>query len=189
MKLQVFDVVASFYDFFAAVFRRHTPEKILSKVKPEEGDVLLDIGGGTGYNAARMKPFCGRLIVLDISFRMLQRARKHRYLELVLGDARMLPFKDKCFDVVMAVDSLHHVGDYPGVLREVRRTGKNKVFVAEFFGTTAAGKLLTALERFLLPVRYKRPDEFCRDASNQGITGVYDYVSCFEYFFLGQIER
>ena len=187
--MQSFDALAPFYDVFVAVFRRHIPGKIISRVRLENRDVVLDIGGGTGYNSARMERSCGRIVVLDISFKMLKRAKKYPNLELVLGDARMLPFKNKIFDVVMAVDSLHHVRDYPGVLKEVNRTGRNKFFVAEFFGRTLAGKLLTGLERFFFPVGYRRPDEFCLDASRQGIMGEYEYVSGFEYFFLGKIQQ
>ena len=188
MKIRTFDPLAPFYDVFMAVFRRRIPGKIISRLKPGYGDVVLDIGGGTGYNAARMGNACRRVIVLDISFKMLKRAKKYRHLDLVLGDARMLPFKDKPFDVVLAVDSLHHVNDYPGVLKEVRRAGRGKVFVAEFSGRTLAGKVLTGLERFFLPVAYKRPDEFCLEASRQGIKGDYEYISGFEYFFLGTIQ-
>jgi hypothetical protein len=62
-----------------------------------------------------------------------------------------------------------------------------KVFVAEFYGRTLSGKVITALERFFLPVDFKRPDEFCLEASRQGIQGDYEYISGFEYFFLGRI--
>jgi ubiquinone/menaquinone biosynthesis C-methylase UbiE len=189
MKIRTFDLLAPFYDLFMAVFRRRIPGKILSRLKPEHGDVALDIGGGTGYNAARVESACRRVIVFDISFKMLKRAKKYPHLALVLGDARMLPFKNSRFDVVMAVDSLHHVNDYPGVLKEVRRIGRNKVFVAEFFARTLAGKLLTGLERLFLPVVYKRPDEFCLEASRLGVWGDYEYISGFEYFFLGKIQQ
>lgn len=188
MKIQSFDVFAPFYDLFAAVFRRRIPGKILSCLKPGDGDILLDIGGGTGYNSARMEGAGRRLIVLDISFEMLKRAKKYRHLDLVQGDARMLPFKGKSLDIILAVDSLHHVRDYPGVLKEVRRTGKERFFAAEFFGRNLAGRMLTGIERFFFPVDYKSPDEFCLEASRQGIPGNYDYISVFEYFFLGQIQ-
>jgi ubiquinone/menaquinone biosynthesis C-methylase UbiE len=188
VKIRSFDALAPFYDAFAAVFRRQIPGKIIFRLRPRDRDVILDLGGGTGYNSARMEGAGRRLIVLDISFKMLRRARKHRHLDLVLGDARMLPFKNKSLDVIMAVDSLHHVRDYPGVLKEVRRTGKNKFFAAEFFGRTPVGNLFTGLERFFMPVAYKRPDEFCREASRQGIPGDYEYISGFEYFFLGKIQ-
>jgi ubiquinone/menaquinone biosynthesis C-methylase UbiE len=188
LKIKTFDPLAPFYDVFMAVFRRRIPGKILSRLKPEQEDVVLDLGGGTGFNAARMERACRRVIVFDISFKMLKRAKKYRHLDLVLGDARFLPFKNETFDVVVAIDSLHHVSDYPGVLKEVQRTGRDKVFVAEFSGRTLAGKLLTGLERFFLPVAYKRPDEFCLEASRQGITGDYEYISGFEYFFLGRIQ-
>jgi ubiquinone/menaquinone biosynthesis C-methylase UbiE len=184
-----FDPLAPFYDVIMALFRRRIPEKIISRLELEHGDVVLDIGGGTGYNAARMESACGRVIVLDISFKMLRRAKKYRHLDLVLGDARLLPFKNQCFDAVVAVDSLHHVNDYTAVLKETKRTGRHKVLVAEFYGRTLLGKLLTGLERFFLPVAYKRPDEFCLEASRQGIPGEYEYISSFEYFFLGNIQH
>jgi ubiquinone/menaquinone biosynthesis C-methylase UbiE len=188
LKIKTFDPLAPFYNLFMAVFRRRIPAKILSRLKPESGDVVLDLGGGTGYNGARMVSACRRVIVLDISLKMLKRAKKYPHLDLVLGDARRLPFKNKTFDAIVAVDSLHHVRDYPGALKEVQRTGRDKVLVAEFSGRTPAGKLMTGLERLFLPVAYKRPDEFCQEASRQGIMGDHEYISGFEYFFLGRIQ-
>ena len=187
MKIRSFDTLSPFYDVFMALFRRRIPGKIISRLKPQKTDVILDIGGGTGYNSARVKKMCRRMIVLDISWKMLRRAKKYPELELVLGDARMLPFKNRSFDAVMAVDSLHHIRDYEAVLKEVRRIGANKFFAAEFFERNLVGKLLTGLERAVLPVIYKRPDDFCMAASIQGIQGVYKYISNFEYFFLGRI--
>lgn len=188
MKIISFDILAPFYDFFAGIFRRRIPSKIKSRIKPGEYDVILDLGGGTGYNSARIADAGQRVIVFDISFKMLQRAQKYKNLHLVVGDARMLPFKDKCFDIVMAVDSLHHVMDYPGVLREVSRTGKNKFFVAEFFGLTPMGRLFTKLERLFLPIVYRSPGKFSREALRHGIQGYYEYISSFEYFFSGTIQ-
>jgi ubiquinone/menaquinone biosynthesis C-methylase UbiE len=188
LKIRTFDPLAPFYDLFMAVFRRGIPGKILSRLKPQRGDMVLDLGGGTGYNGARIASVCRRVVVLDVSLKMLRRAKKYPHLDLVLGDARWLPFKDKRFDAVVAVDSLHHVRDYPGALKEVQRTGRDRVMVAEFCGTTLAGKLLTWLERFFFPVTYKRPDQFCLEASRQGIPGDYEYISGLEYFFLGKIQ-
>ena len=188
VNIRSFDTISPFYDVFMALFRRRIPGKIISRLKPQKTDVILDIGGGTGYNSIRVKKACRRVIVLDISWKMLRRAKKHPQIELVLGDARMLPFKKKSFDAVMAVDSLHHIRSYPGVLKEVRRTGRDRFFVAEFFERNLAGKLLTGLERAVFPVIYRRPDDFCTEASRQGIPGGYEYISSFEYFFLGRIQ-
>jgi ubiquinone/menaquinone biosynthesis C-methylase UbiE len=189
LKIRTFDPLAPFYDLSLAVFRREIPQKILSRLKLEDRETVLDLGGGTGYNGARMANACRRVVVLDVSFKMLKHAKKYGHFDLVLGDARWLPFKSKSFDVVVAVDSLHHVKDYPGVLKEVQRTGRDKVLIAEFFGRTLAGKMLTALERLFLPVLYKSPEEFRREASNQGIPGDYEYISGFEYFFVGNIKK
>jgi ubiquinone/menaquinone biosynthesis C-methylase UbiE len=188
-KLSSFDSIAPLYDLFASLFRRRIPEQIASRLQPGDRDMVLDLGGGTGYNSARIEGACRRVIVLDISFEMLRHARKYQNLGLVVGDARKLPFKPKTFDVILAVDSIHHIGDYTGVLKEVGRVGKHKLLVAEFCGRTFLGRMLTTLERFFFPVVYMRPDDFCRDASRLGIPGAYDYISGFEYFFLGRIQE
>ena len=188
MKIKSFDALAPFYDFFMALFRRTVPAKINAWAQPEDTDVILDVGGGTGYNAARIKTSSRRVIVLDISLKMLMRARKHRDLVLVVGDARRLPFKSSRFDLVLAVDSLHHVGDYPAALREIKRVTRRKVFIAEFFGRNAMGKILTGVESLFLSVVYRNPDEFSQEAVREGIPGDYEYINSFEYFFLGKVQ-
>ena len=55
MKIRAFDLLAPFYDIFMMLFRRQIPGMITISLKPEQEDVALDIGGGTGYNAARIK--------------------------------------------------------------------------------------------------------------------------------------
>ena len=119
---------------------------------------------------------------------MLKRAGKYDHLYLVLGDARILPFKDNVFDVIVAVDSLHHVRDYRSALSEISRTGRNKFFAAEFCGRNPLGKMFTTIERFFLQVAYRKPDEFSREALLHNIEGDYEYISSFEYFFQGKIR-
>lgn len=187
MKIRSFDVLAPFYDVFMSVFRRRIPWKIMSFIRSRNMNVVLDAGGGTGYNSARIKRMCRRVVVLDISFEMLRHAKKYSNLDLVQGDARMLPFKNGCFDAILAVDCIHHIGDYTGVLKEAKRTGKDTLFVAEFFGRTPAGRLFTGLEQFFMPVVYKSPEDFCAEAARQGIPGRYKYISGFEYFFKGNM--
>jgi len=189
MKIQSFDMLAPFYDHFIGTFRRRMPHKIMSRLNPRRTDVILDIGGGTGYNSAEIAKRCKQLVVLDISFKMLGHAKKYRHLDLVLGDARMLPFKKGSFDVIMAVDSLHHISDYAGFLEEAGNTGRGKLFVAEFFGRNHLGKLLTGLEKLFFPVVYKKPDQFRMQAAGYGFPGDYEYISSFEYFFLGSLHR
>ena len=154
MKINSFDRLAPFYDLVMGIFRRSIPAKIFRRLKPGEKDVILDLGGGTGYNSRRMVSDRQFLIVFDISFEMLKKARRHKNIHPVQGDAKNLPFKDKRFDIIMAVDSLHHIQHYAGVLGEVRRTGRNKFFTAEFYGLTPMGKILTGLERLLMSVSY-----------------------------------
>ncbi len=189
MKINSFDMLAPFYDLVMGIFRRSIPGKIFRRLKPGDKDVILDLGGGTGYHSVRMVRDRQFLIVFDISLKMLERARTYKDIHMVQGDARNLPFKDRSFDIIMAVDSLHHIQDYAGVMKEVERTGKNKFFTAEFYGLKPMGKILTGLERLFMSVTYKNPEDFRREALHHGIRGDFEYISSYEYFFTGSIRQ
>jgi SAM-dependent methyltransferase len=76
---------------------------------------VLDVGTGPGTSArelARGAP-AARVVGLDLSARMLERARRRLALPLVRGDALRLPFRDGAFDGV-AGHSLLYLLDDPG---------------------------------------------------------------------------
>jgi ubiquinone/menaquinone biosynthesis C-methylase UbiE len=88
------------------------------------GDVL-EIAIGTGRNLA----FCAadvRLTGIDVSPAMLERARRRaaalgRAVDLRLGDAQALPFKDASFDAVVSTLAMCTVPDPGRAVAEARR--------------------------------------------------------------------
>ena len=100
--------------------------KILwQSVKPGR---LLEIGVGTGKNLQH-HPDGARVIAIDISPRMLQRAavkagRQGRGIDLVLADAQNLPFRDGSFDGAAATFVFCSVPDPVAGLEEARRVVK-----------------------------------------------------------------
>lgn len=90
-------------------------------------DRLLDIGCGTGIYVEALAAHAHRLCALDASPEMTTVARafcKERGLEHVhhiVGSAEVLPFADNTFDLVVALDTLHHVGSLEDVVAEVFR--------------------------------------------------------------------
>ena len=85
--------------------------------RPPSGDIL-DAGCGIGI-LGRLFPDLG-LVGLDASVDLLRKADTG-YRLLVEASAEALPFADKSFDVIVALNMLHHVIDPEQAVREFAR--------------------------------------------------------------------
>lgn len=88
---------------------------------------LLEIGCGRGVGLARFAELCApaRLVGIDIDPELIDLARerlgRRRSAELVVADARALPFDGAAFDVVVDFGTCYHI-ERPGqALMEVAR--------------------------------------------------------------------
>ena len=121
----MFDRIAPFYDLMNRVmtagldgrWRRLTARSV---VRP--GDRVLDGCCGTGDLALADERAGGRVIGLDFSERMLERARhKSASIEWVRGDLLELPFDDASFEAATVGFGVRNVADLDRSLRELRR--------------------------------------------------------------------
>ena len=89
-----------------------------------------DLACGPGTLAIRFAPRVRWMCGVDLTPAMLSRARKVAAengvanLDLVLGDAQLLPFAERSLDLVVTSYSFHHISDPPRVLREMHRVLK-----------------------------------------------------------------
>lgn len=89
----------------------------------------LDVGTGAGENLRALTSAIPEAVVcaVDIDLGSLRGVSAplpqgvQARLELVLADARMLPFRGGSFDLVASLATLHHLDDVEGALREARR--------------------------------------------------------------------
>lgn len=88
---------------------------------PDTG-LWLDLGCGTGWikDVLVLKKQKRRLIGVDISEGMLRFAQR-KQMPVVLGDAEKLPFKDACFDGVLAKGVMHHLPAMACAAAEIAR--------------------------------------------------------------------
>jgi demethylmenaquinone methyltransferase/2-methoxy-6-polyprenyl-1,4-benzoquinol methylase len=122
----MFDRIAPVYDVMnrlmtAGLDQRWRRLTARSAVRP--GDDVLDACCGTGDLAlADLEVGAGRVVGLDFSERMLERARrKSPAVEWVQGDMLALPYEDGSFDAVTVGFGVRNVEDLEAGLRELRR--------------------------------------------------------------------
>jgi len=151
--MNLFTLLAPFYDCFMAALHKRQGEILLAKLTPLGGRKVLDLGGGTGRLAARLAKAGANVYLLDSSAAMLKRA--HRLLpgnRIVLGDASSLPFAENSFDLVIIVDALHHFRRQQAALLEAFRVlvPGGTLAILDFNRKSVAVKILARLERLVL---------------------------------------
>ena len=96
---------------------------------------LLDVGCGEAvltYRWARRLAPC-RVVGIDLPDPKLEAEwadRRHPNLELMAVAGEHLPFADKEFDLVAAIEVLEHVFDPEGMVQEMRRVAKRHLLVS-----------------------------------------------------------
>ena len=145
--------VEGYFDGFASNFDRHLTGKLnyrgpallleaVRELNPSATPLdVLDLGCGTGLVGAAFKPMARRLVGIDVSAAMLERARERGiYDELILDDLaggmhRLAEGSSSGgFDLVLAADVFIYIGDLGAVfsgVEQVLRTGGMMGFVTE----------------------------------------------------------
>ena len=118
----IFDDIADYYDNTrreAKIEEINAISKLLKECK-----TLLEIGIGTGRIAKPLQDKGYRITGIDISRKMLEKAREKGIEDLVVGDARELPFLDKSFDAALIVHVFHLMKDRKKMMLEASRVTK-----------------------------------------------------------------
>ncbi len=85
----------------------------------KNNDLLLDVGCGTGLSSSLN---C-KVIGIDPSLELLK--QNNNITEIILARAENIPFKNKIFDKVISVTSMHNFDNIGESIKEIKRVGKN----------------------------------------------------------------
>ncbi len=120
-----FDDISEIYDS-----TREAPTDVeLRAISVELGDccTILDVGVGTGRFAKPLSNLGFEIVGIDLSRKMMLKAKQKGVRNLILADAHNMPFKDETFDASIIIHVLHLLPDWLSVAREMGRVTKNKV--------------------------------------------------------------
>jgi predicted TPR repeat methyltransferase len=159
------DYVRDLFDQYAGHFDRHllgvldyrTPDLLAALLRAHPAapcDAALDLGCGTGLCAPMLRPLAARLAGVDLSEKMLDKARATGlYDELACADILdWLEGRPAQWDLVLAADVLVYFGDlaplFGRVAAALRPGGRFAFSVESLAPDGGAGHAITASNRF-----------------------------------------
>jgi ubiquinone/menaquinone biosynthesis C-methylase UbiE len=125
--------------------------RVIKRLMPGQGRLLLELGAGAGRNTSRYTGF-DRIVLLDFSRTQLKQAQDRlgdsdRYL-FVAADVYAIPFISGLFNAATMIRTLHHLSDPPAALQEVRRVLQpDSLFLLEFANKRNVKSILRYLFR------------------------------------------
>jgi demethylmenaquinone methyltransferase/2-methoxy-6-polyprenyl-1,4-benzoquinol methylase len=146
----MFDRTARRYDLVNDVISlgqvRRWRKAVAAAIDAGPGELVLDLGAGTGTSTDAFTTLGARAIASDFSLGMLRTGvRRHggnalsgEGVPFIAGDALRLPFADEAFDAVTISVALRNVHDTAQALREMLRVTKpgGRLVILEFSHVT-----------------------------------------------------
>ena len=137
---QVFDGFADSFDERLASLRYRAPQLVAQRLERDAtGEApleILDAGCGTGLCGQLLEPLASRLVGVDLSVGMIEKARaRDVYDELVAAElCELMRSRPAAFDGVVSADTLVYFGELEEPLRAARcclRAGGRLIFTVE----------------------------------------------------------
>ncbi len=107
------------YDYINPIFySKQMRELVVNVAEIKKGDLVLEVGCGTGYTTEEIVRVVGEenVVGVDLTPEQLEKAVKKLNCNFLLGDAENLPFKDNIFDAAISAGSIEY---WPNPLRGI----------------------------------------------------------------------
>lgn len=126
ISFSLFSLIRAILD---VVNNRRYKKEIIDSLHPllKDDSFVLDIGCSDGYlaNQLIMQNQTLHILGADIHYPHMSK------IPSVIYNGKRLPFPDATFDVVLAVDVLHHTEDIMVVIREMSRVSKHDILIKD----------------------------------------------------------
>jgi len=137
--------VEHMFDLYAETFDEslvkglsyQTPEQLFSQILPalnlnSSGEnhmklSALDLGCGTGLFGVQIAPFCSTLVGVDLSAKMLEKAKSRGYTKLVVAEigSYLAAEDERSYNLIVASDVFIYIGDLAKIFAESKRILKS----------------------------------------------------------------
>ena len=139
---------------------------------------ILDVGCGKGfflYDFIKISPN-SEINGLDISSYAIEQSPREIRDQLVIGDAKKLPWTNNYFDLVISINTIHNLYNYDlhSALKEIERVGKNKYVCVESYRNEIEKANLLYWQ--VTCEAFNTPEEWKWIFSQAGYTGDYSFI-------------
>jgi len=102
------------------------PHAVIMALELKPGEVVADIGAGTGYFSRRIARHAGKVYAVDIDPKLLEIAKKDApaNMEVVLATPDDPKLPAASVDTILFCDVLHHIENRPAYYRKLARALK-----------------------------------------------------------------
>ena len=161
-------------------FNARVQRDALAALELHSGDLLLDVGCGTGAAVREAAAVADRAIGADISPKMIRRAAELASglpnVEFVVADSEALPFADAAFTAVLCTASFHHYPNPARALAEMARVLDldGRIVIADGTADRLAARVADALLRRIdrSHIRLYRSNELAAMLRNAGFADI-----------------
>lgn len=131
-------------------------KELIELLRPQKGELILDLGCGTGDLTNQIALYGAQPIGLDQSETMLQRAKqKYNNLEFHQADATDFNF-DAFFDAVFSNSVLHWIPEQDKVITNIHKAlKKNGRFIAEMGAKGNVRKIIESIQNAIQAANFK----------------------------------
>jgi len=154
-------------------------KKLIELFNLKDDASILDVGCGKGFMLFEFKKFLpnAKIKGFDISKYAVENSKEEVRDDLFVHPAQKLyPFKDKEFDLVISLNTIHnlHIYDLKTALQEIERVGKNKYLVVESYRNV---KELFNVQCWALTCEaFFTPEEWAWLFNEFGYSGEYEFI-------------
>lgn len=119
---------------------------LLDYIPKKNEQTILDLGCGTGTLTAQLVDLCSKVVGVDSSQNMIEKAQKQfGNIEFKVCDALALPFEAE-FDIVFSNAVFHWINDHNALLKNIHKALKPQGLLVCEFG--ASGNIATIENAF-----------------------------------------
>ena len=156
---------------------------LLEELTPLEKRRVMDIAAGTGRLTIELARRGASVLGLDTSKSMLRLLKSKVKSEcnpldvdVIMGDAEHLPFKEKVFDISLSAYTINHIPNYKSALSEICKATSGRVIVISPYLISALivipvviNPLRNLLKRLSMYNKYFWPNEIANALENEGL--------------------
>lgn len=143
-----------FYDQFLKLYKRRIAYYIASLC--EDGSTVLDVGCDDGSLAKMIIDFKPSLKFEGVDIQ----DRRPSFITRKIYDGKRLPYPEHKFDIVMAVDVLHHTHDIPSLLAEMKRVSTKYLLIKDHCSYGKISEIVYSVFDYFANVAYGIPCAF-----------------------------